>query len=301
MTELAVDTQSEIMERAAPVLDEQTDVEIARAAAPAALVQIEGLLRIDPDNERLLLLGTRGWASYAYAFVEDEKERAELDGDLARADRERARARTMYLAAKGLGVRLLRRLVPDFESALGRDPEALQRFLTSAFSDPASAPALFWTGYAWGAAIGVARDDPELLADLPIAQALVERSVALDERYYYAAGHVFLGVVHSSRSESVGGDPERGRTHFERALVLTERRALMVQMNYARYYAVQKQDRALFSSLMREVTSEAPASAAPELALANALARRRAERLLARVDRLILAARGRMRRSHAAS
>lgn len=299
MTELAVDTQARVMERAVPVLDEQTDVEVARAAAPAALLQVEGLLRVAPDDERLLLLATRGWASYAYAFVEDEKESAELEGDLERAERERARARAMYLAAKGFGARLLRELAPGFDAALQRDPEALERFLAAEFDEASAAAALFWTGYAWGSAIGVSRDDPALIADLPLAAALVERSVALDERYYHAAGHVFLGVLHSSRGVSAGGDPARGKRHFERALELTQHQALMVQLNYARYYAVQAQDRALFTRLLGEVAGSQAGPA--ELSLPNTVARRRAERLLGHVDRLILGARFASRGSHAAS
>jgi hypothetical protein len=287
MTRLAVSTQSEVMERAAPVLEEQTDYELARAATPAALIQIEGLLRVIPDEERLLLLAVKGWASFAYAFVEDDKERAELRGDLEQADRDRARARDMYLKAKGFGVRLLEGMQPGFTQALQRDPDAAQRFMASAFTEPAAAAALFWTGYAWGSAIGVSRDDPALLADLSLAGVLVERSMELDERYYHAAGHVFLGVMHASRGASIGGDPERGRVHFEKALELTGRQALMVQLNYARFYAVQTQDRALFLRLLREVL-EAKPTPGSALSLANAVARRRAERLLGQADTLIL-------------
>jgi hypothetical protein len=36
MTRFAVSTPGEVMERAAPVLEEQTDYELARAAAPGA-------------------------------------------------------------------------------------------------------------------------------------------------------------------------------------------------------------------------------------------------------------------------
>ena len=133
----------------------------------------------------------------------------------------------------------------------------------------------------------MARDDPDLVADLPLAIELVERSVELDAGYYYGAGHTFLGVVDSSRDTGIGGNPEKGREHFERALALTGRKALLVQLNYAQYYAVQKQDRALFLALMREVTS-APNPADSELTLSNTVARRRAERLLGQVDALIL-------------
>jgi hypothetical protein len=287
MTKLAVNTQAKVMEQASPVVEEQTDYEFARAAAPASLIQVEGLLRVQPEDERLLLLGARGFAAYSFAFIEDEKERAEQRGDLEQADVERARARNMYLKAKGFGVRLLELKQPGFVAAMQRDPDTMQRFLRAEFADPEDVPALFWTGYAWGSAIGVARDDPSLLADIPFASALVERSVELDERYYNAAGHVFLGVVDASRSKSVGGDPEKGRQHFEKALALTERQALVVQLKYAETYAVQEQNRELFLALLQEILS-APAPKKVHLSLANTIARRRAQRLLSQADSLIL-------------
>ena len=287
MSKLAVSTQADVMQQASPVIEHQTDYEFARVAIPGTLMQVEGLLRVAPEDERLLLLGTRGFASYAYGFVEDEMERAELGGDLEQADAARARARGLYLKAKGLGMKLLAGAAEGLAEAAARDPDQLKRFVTAEFTDPEAAPALFWTGYAWGSAINVSRDDVALVADLSLARALVERSVELDEKYYNAAGHVFLGVADASRGESIGGNPERGRQHFERALALTGRRAMIVQLNFAQFYATQTQNRDLFVALLKEVL-ETPVPADSPLALPNTVARRRAERLMAQVDTLFL-------------
>jgi len=287
MTQLAVSTQAEIMEQAAPVLEEQTDYEFSRIAAPGALIQVDGLLRVSPDNEHLLLLGTRGWASYAYGFIEDNMEIAEANGDLEKADHERDRARAMYLKAKDLGLKLLDTMNSDFSDALGRDPDRLKRFVTEEFSDKSDVPALFWTAYAWGSAINISRDDPELIADLPFPRVLMERAIALDEGYFHAAGQVFMGVINSSLGQAIGGNPEQGRKHFERALQLTQRKATIVQLNYAQTYAVQVQNRKLFDSLLKEIV-DAPIPGGTPLALPNTIARRRALRLLAQADNLIL-------------
>src|SRR5690606_34875508 len=75
---MAVDTQAEIMQEAFPVVEEQTDYEYARLAAAGNLMQIEGLLKVAPDNERLLMLATQGYASYAYGFLEEEMDEAEF-------------------------------------------------------------------------------------------------------------------------------------------------------------------------------------------------------------------------------
>jgi hypothetical protein len=168
-----------------------------------------------------------------------------------------------------------------------RDPDEFAKVLAEEITEAEDAAGLFWTGYSWGLAINLSRDDPTMVADLPFPRVMVERAIALDEGYYNAAPHVFMGVVHSSLGESIGGNPEKGRAHFERALELTGRKAHIVHVNYAEAYAVQKQDHALFVKLLEEVMN-APETEDPGLALANAVAKRRAKQLLAQADDLIL-------------
>jgi hypothetical protein len=84
----------------------------------------------------------------------------------------------------------------------------------------------------------------------------------------------------------MGGDPEKGRQHLEKALELTGRKATLVQVNYAQGYAVQKNDKALFTKLLHEAI-ETPIPKG-DLALPNTIAKRRAERLLAQADTLIM-------------
>src|SRR5690606_26052635 len=112
-----------------PVVEEQTDYEYARLAAAGNLMQIEGLLKVAPDNERLLMLATQGYASYAYGFLEEEMDEAEFRGDLERADEARARARAMYLKAKDFGVHLLTSMAPELPQSMQRDPDQLAKLL----------------------------------------------------------------------------------------------------------------------------------------------------------------------------
>ncbi len=284
---MAVATQAEIMEAAFPVIEEQGDFQFVKDGAAANLLQLEGLLRMTPDDPHLLMTAARGYASYAFAFLEDEMEAAELRGDFDAAERTRSRARAMYLKAKDFGLRLLSQRADGLAEAMARDPERLARFLDEHFDHVDDVPALFWTGSAWGNAIKLALDDPEMIADVPFPVELVARGLELSEGYYHAAGHVFAGVVDASRGEAMGGNPARARAHFERALALTEHKALIVQVNYAQTYAVAQQDRALFDVLVEEVLSaESPLD--PSLRLANIVAKRRAERLRATADSLIL-------------
>jgi len=285
MTTLTAHSSASLFRRASLAFDEQFDYELARQAGPAFLLQFEGVLRVVPDDQDVLFSACKAWSSYAFAFVEDDMLAAEARGALEEAERQRARARRMYARARELGLRLLEQRAPGVRVATRAGPERLARFLQRELVDAADAPALFWTGYAWGVEIDISREDPALVADLELARALVERSVTLDESYQQAAGHTFLGYDDAILSPALGGNPEGGRQHFERALALTDRKALLVQLNYARSYAAQTQRRDLFVALLHEVVS-APDRDPDSTRLANQVARRRAERLLSQQDEL---------------
>ena len=76
---------------------------------------------------------------------------------------------------------------------------------------------LYWTAAAWGSAIALGKDRPEMLADLPAIRALMERGLALDEGYEGGAIHEAL-ILLDALPESMGGSEARARRHFARAV-----------------------------------------------------------------------------------
>ena len=77
----------------------------------------------------------------------------------------------------------------------------------------------------------------------------------------------------------IGGDPERSRMHFERALELSNRSFLMVQTFYAATYGRMAFDKELHDSLLEEVLSF-PIDQVPGNRLSNQIAKSRAKELL---------------------
>jgi hypothetical protein len=78
---------------------------------------------------------------------------------------------------------------------------------------------------------------------------------------------------------------ERGRQYFEQALKLTQRKAHIVLVNYARLYALTLNDKPLFLKLLREVIEAGDQGT--HYRLSNKIARVRAEMLLAKADQLL--------------
>ncbi len=59
----------------AAVMDEE-DLRLAEQAIGGDLKLLDGLVRTDPENQKLLLLSCQGYTSYALAFAEDSLDRA---------------------------------------------------------------------------------------------------------------------------------------------------------------------------------------------------------------------------------
>ncbi|MBI3267942.1 MAG: hypothetical protein HYZ53_02895 [Planctomycetes bacterium] len=249
--------------------EREPNVRHAREAGPALLKMLDGFLVSSPENPELLVAAARMNTTFAFALIEEEDE---------------AWARDLYKKGRGYGEKLLQRW-PGMKERLGKGGPELEAALRQLGAE--ELPVLFWTAYSWGSAINLLRNSPESIADLPSVQALMHRVMELDPTYYHGGPHLFLGVTYGARSKALGGDLVKSKEHFEKALALTQGKFLLTYVLYARFYCVQAQDRALFLKLLNGVV-KAPADLDPEQALANAIAKRRAAKLLTQVDDLIL-------------
>jgi len=281
MRQLAVDQTASILRDALPAFEKEWDYELVEDAFPGTIKIMEGFLQSGPANPDLLLLTAQAYTSYAMVVLEDRWERAEEDSE--EADHIARRAREMYLRGHRLGLRLLELRHPGLRADLAKDNETLERRLAAC--GPEDVPGLFWAGMPLAGAVNVSRNDVTMIAFMPKAKALVRRAVELDEVYYHAGSHMVLGSLYGSMGPSLGGDPAKAKKHLERALELTKRRFLLVQVMYAKTLAVQLQDRGLFDELLREVL-DAKLEILPQQKLANVAAKRRARRLLQRADEL---------------
>ncbi len=241
----------------------QDDPETVEAGMPSYLLMVDGLIEGDPQNESLLVAGSRLYGSYASAFVKDA-ERAKRLALKARAYGDRA------LCAHDAGLcNLLERPFEEFTKALA----------TAKASD---VPVLYVSASAWAAWIQANSSDWNAIANLAKVKAMMERVVALDEAYEHGEAHLYLGVIATLLPPAAGGKPEEGRVHFERAIELSAGHDLIDKVEYARRYARTVYDRPLHDRLLHEVL-DADASV-PGLTLSNVLAKRQARELLASAD-----------------
>jgi len=281
VAKFTADSTAGLFARAAPAFESYWDYDLAGEAVPATIVQLEGILRIVPDNDSILAQLSQAYMGYAYGWVEADVEALEFEEEYDEADVQRQRIRTMYLRAMDLTRDRIRLRDEGIDYAVKGTVEELDAWLHEAFQEKQDAEVLLWHGYAWGSYINAAKDDMEAVADLAYAKAFVERSIELDPDYYHAAGYTFMGVATASE---MAADLDEAKLYFEKALDRTERRALLTQVNMARYYAVKAGNRELFDALLAEVMEAQ--DPLPEARLSNRMARERAAMYLKNADQL---------------
>lgn len=255
------------------------DPELVGQALPFGLKLVEGLLAESPEHRGLLLAAASGFTQYAYAYVNQDADMIEPE-NLEKATALRGRARRLYLRARDYGLRGLDTRHKAFSRDVKRDPKAAAQVATKA-----DVPMLYWTAAAWTLAITVSRDNPDLIADQPIAEALIDRAMELDPDYDNGAIHGFLISYEPARQGARGDPAARARTHFDRQVALTKGQLAAPFVSLAEAVSIQSQNRAEFESLLKRALAINPDDR-PEWRLQNLIAQRRARWLLDRVDDL---------------
>ena len=257
------------------------DPELVKAAVPFSLKLMESLLAKTPEHEGLLLSTCSGFTQYSFAFVEQEADETAVT-DFAASRTQYARARRLYLRARNYGLRGLAVKYPQLREQLAKDPRAALARTTIA-----DVPLLYWTAASWAKAITLSKDDPELLADLPIVEAMIDRALALDERFDRGAIHGFLISYEMIRPRGKGEAGDRARKHFERAVELAHGKIAAPYVSLAEATCISTQDRKGFEALLTQALA-IDADQQPEDRLVNLVMQKRARWLLSRRDELFV-------------
>lgn len=281
---LAIDTLVSSLEDGSDSLRAHFDWETAGHGAASGIMQLEGLYGLRPENEGLALGLVKSYMAYAYGWVMDQAELAEIAGDYEQAAHHQRRAYLMYTRAKRVAMRALELRDEDIKGKLKAGPDDFLEYLRETYTDPEEDVApIFWLMMSWSSAVNNSEDGTEF-TDMPYIKVLAQRVIELDQDFGDAGALVFMGGLNGSYPEALGGDHQLAQQYFERALKSTQRRNHIVHVNYAKLYAVTAQDRELFVRLLREVIEAGDQG--DLYRLGNKVARRRAERYLRQTDDL---------------
>jgi len=253
------------------------DIDLVGAATPFGLKTIESFLYQTPEHRGLLLAAARGFTQYAYAYVAQPADEMEFY-DVKAAYAQRERARNLYLRARDYGLRGLETNHTDFIHALRTSPREM-----TALTTIEDVPYLYWTGISWAAAISLSKDDPDLIADIPLVENLIYRAYELDETFDNGVIHVFLISYEMSRQGMTTDAASRARKHFNRAVELSDGMQLAPYVALAEAVSISEQNRDEYEELL-EHALQIEIQAKPEWTLVNSVMQRRAKWLLTQSD-----------------
>lgn len=244
-------------------LNQQTDLELVCDGAPSYLLLLDSLLAEDPTDLSLLVNATKAYS--AYLMVMTECDRPDRSVGLS----EKARNYGLRLLDESSGVKQSDTLdtITEKLRKIGKD----------------KVESLFWGAYGWAKWISYQQGSPAAVIDLPKVEIIMNRIVALDESFYNGGAHTFLGIYHSLKPAIYGGRPDVSRSHFEKALTISGRRFLPIQVAYAQNYAKMVFNRGIYQKLLEEVL-QFDLATAPSLTLSNLVAQKQARRLLNTID-----------------
>ena len=261
-------------ELAAQGLSAEDDLDLAREASAFYLKFSESVLHPQPGHAGLATAVASGFTQYAYAFVAFDADRLEAT-DAKAAQRLRERAARLYRRGRDHALTALEDAIPGFRRAL---------------TDPAARPTLrpdqvalaYWGAAAWGGMISLSKDDPDTVADLPLAIRLAELAWQADPAFGNGNMASLMGSFESARP---GGSHARAEAYFDEALRLGNGRSAGAFVAKAEGLAQPAGDKPAFLALLQQAVAIRDEPGSP-LALSNEVMRRRARWLIDSADDL---------------
>jgi len=259
-----VGTAALLVEDVAKAAYKQSDLRLIREGMPAYLMLLDGMIEAWPDNERLLIAAAQAYSSFASVLGRDQ-------------DKEY----TLLLTGKARAYALRSLVQRGFKDPIKSSFDDFKKDVQA--TGKKDVPYIFWAAGCWASWIILNLDSVEAMAELPRVELMIRRAQELDEGFYYGGPDLFMGIWLASRPAIAGGDLQKARQYFLRALDLGKGKFLMAYVYYADNYARRALDKDLFVSTLNKVL-ETPADISPELTLVNTIAKTKAKELLSHVD-----------------
>lgn len=228
----------------------------------AALVKFESLHAANPKDLKTLVYLTRGYYFLADSHLQDVDQK-----------------KKNYEKGASYGEKAMATNA-DFKKAVdsGKEVEDSLGSLTKA-----EVPAIYWTAAnlgKWAKATGIAA----ALKYKNRLKAMVSRVEELEPNYFYAAPARYWGGFYAVAPSFAGGDMKKSKEQFEKSMKLApEYQGTKVLM--ADVYFTKEDKKAEFEKALKEVLAS-DFDNHPEIGPENALEKKKAEKLLAKMNDL---------------
>ena len=278
---MAVNSVADALAGQGDTWSSDNDPALIRQAVPFSLKFMESILAATPRHVGLLTALSQSFTEYAYAFVQSDADTID-SFNYEKSKSLKEQAKKLYLRARDYGLRGLEVRHKGFRKLVLTDPKA-----AVAKARKQDVALLYWTGVSWMAAISLGKADPELVSDVPQAEALIYRAYALDPDYDKGAIDDFLITYEGGKPALMGGSTAKARKYFDAALKLNNGQDASTYVNFAEAVDVQEQNQEEFEAMLNKALAIDP-DKDPSTRLVNLITQKRARWLLAHEDTLFV-------------
>ena len=254
-------------------LTQEDDLTLVKEASAFYLKTAESVLRETPGHLKLAEAVASGFTQYAYAFVSFEAEKIDSQQP-ENAARMRERAARLYARAHQHALLALEKNRPGLTKLLAHSSTAKELKLTSS-----EVPLAYWAAASLGGKISMSTDDPDAVADLPLAMRLAELAWQADPGFGRGALVSLMGTLESAR---VGGSLEKAERFFDQAIDMGRGQEAGPWVAKAEGLALPNQDRQQFEQWLQQALKISK----QHRSLQNEVMRERAQWLLQSADDL---------------
>ncbi len=262
------------------------DPELIGDALPFALKVYESLLQNTEDNIELNLATGSAFIMYSNAYIHTPSAMLQQN-DITKKKDMQSRAKKMYLRGfnyvlRGFDLKY-NGIKFDFNSG------NVEPYLAKMTKD--DVPFLYWTAASYFGAYSLDPFDISMSANIKNAYLFMKKALELNDAFMDGAIHDFFISYYGSLPESLGGNDDKAKFHFEKAIEISKGKTLSPYISLAESVCVKKQDVKQYKMLLKKAL-DIDITKYPENRLANTINQRKAGWLLEHLDNKFISSHG---------
>ena len=235
------------------VFTQDNDDVLIGEALPFALKMYETLLEKMPNHEGLLLTTGSAYIMYANVYVETP---AKMMPSIKYKEKEveLKRAKNLYNRGREMIFKALEIKYPGFNSNFYNNK--IENSLKKMKKD--DVPFLYWASAGWFSAYSIDPYDLGLGVKIKDAFKMMEKASDLDAKFNNGAIYDFFILYYGSMPAEMGGDKEKAKYHFDKAIEITEGNIASPYISYATTISIANQNLKEFEDLLNKAISIDP-------------------------------------------
>jgi hypothetical protein len=149
-----------------------------------------------------------------------------------------------YSKAINFGIRYLKQKKinwEDLKTKMNDQAALMHLFDKNLSSEKIDLETMIFTAQSLGSVINLQKDNMTLVSELPIVKAMFDWTCMKNPSLNFGTCDIFFGTYEAGRPKMLGGNPEKGKEIFEKA-ILKHPYNWLIRVSYIQYYLIPMAD-----------------------------------------------------------